>query len=178
MERNRRRQKELSGRGRYASGQRKGSSLNRTQRQFIFLKRKYETAKNVAKIAKLSEGMVSRILSGKTMPTRASIKTLVSALPTEDAAQLFAAFLSDQIPRSLRRSIRIIANNHPSIDEFVNQLSPEGFELIEKLARLCLEDEELCHVFAQHVNLFTERRRRYSNEALEGVEKAPPEPLP
>jgi transcriptional regulator with XRE-family HTH domain len=178
MEPNRRREKELSGRGRYASGRKKGSSLNRTQRQFISLKRNYKTAKEVAKIAKLSEGMVSRIISGKTMPTRASIKTLVSALPAEESAQLFAAFLSDQIPRALRRSIRIIANNHPSIDELVNQLSPEGFELIEKLARLCLEDEELCHVFTQHVNLWIERRRSYSNEALEGVGKASPEALP
>ena len=133
--------------------------FSRTKKQFLLLKREYKHAKVLAKMAKMSEGTISRIIAGEANPTWRAVKQLALALRElnlKRACGLLAAYLGDIIPRPFRQIVRVQINGHPNLSQVLHQLSPEAIEMIEKLARLCAENEAICHVFAEHIKLYYE----------------------
>jgi transcriptional regulator with XRE-family HTH domain len=120
------------------------ASNHRTSSELKKLKRKFKKAGLLADTTKVSGATISRILSGKTRPSQRTLAKLVEVLDTKTAAQFFAAYFSDQIPRSLRKELQVslrgkdsnpfvlkilslddkyIAHLEPIVDALLNQQS-------------------------------------------------------
>jgi transcriptional regulator with XRE-family HTH domain len=126
-------------------------SSNRTRSELQRLKRQLKKAGLLANLAKVSPASISRILSGKSRPSAATVFKLAASLDNHAGARLVAAYLSDEIPETLRPYIRVRVRNDGEenwpveIDRLwqkINLLKPDVRSLVESVVDQLLNPQD------------------------------------
>lgn len=124
---------------------------NRTRSELQRLKRQLKKADLLANLAKVSPASISRILSGKSRPSAATVFKLAASLDSRAGARLVAAYLSDEIPVTLRPYIRVRIRNDgeenwpAEIDKLwqkINLLKPDVRSLMESVVDQLLRPDD------------------------------------
>ena len=123
------------------------------------LKQRYKKAGRVlAKESKISNGALSRMISGKARPSLKLMRKLLAVTEVEDGSKILAAYLNDVIPVDLREhvGVYILAEGEAPLDPLVRKilaLRPEVRIHVEHII------EELLHPGSEHTPIINLTRR-------------------
>jgi transcriptional regulator with XRE-family HTH domain len=114
------------------------------------LKRKLKRAGKLAELGSVSRAAISRILAGKTRPSKKTIWKLAKSLDRSDGCNLIAAFLTDEIPDFHRRFLRVEVREEGKWAAFgdarffkeVQLLNPEQRQLVQSIVHQLLHPHD------------------------------------
>ena len=118
------------------------------QSRLAILREEFPSSKAFAERTGLSQASISRLLSGKGDPDARTLQTLCERMGPKVGADLLYAYLVDQVPRGLRRYVRVMPAYRftpaeiRSEQDLLSRLPQRWHEMLTRAGELCLEDDQ------------------------------------
>ena len=136
------------------------------QSKLHYMREQFPSAKEFAKRTGLSEGTISRLLSGKGDPDDETLRALCESLGEERGADLLSGYLYDRVPKQLRRYIKITPTYRfktvetQSLHDLLSRLPQRWTDMLTRAGRICLEDDQAGEAIEPIIELLSALYRR------------------